>query len=58
MGNLTPGASQGGIQSSTSTEADPIEAGTPTTGFTESPTAETCFGEPGPGVGNSRRGIH
>lgn len=58
MGNLTPGASQGGIQSSKSTEFDPIEAGTPKTGFDESPKAEVKSGAAGPGIGNSRRGIH
>lgn len=58
MANLTPGASQGGIQSSSSTEFDATEAGTPTTGFTEAPKAECKSGEPGPGVGNSRKGIH
>lgn len=49
---------QGDIQSSTSTEFDPLKAGTPTTGFTESPKGEVKSGEAGPGVGNSRRGIH
>lgn len=58
MGSIAPGASQGGVQSSGSTEFDPIEAGTPKTGFTESPKAEVKMGEPGPGIGNSRRGIH
>ena len=48
---------QGGIQSSTSTEADPIEAGVPTTGFAESPKGEVCAGGPGPGIGNTRKGI-
>jgi len=49
---------QGGIQSSTSTVADPIEAGTPTTGFTEAPKAQIAETGAGPGIGNSRRGIH
>ncbi len=49
---------QGGVQPSTSTEFDAIEAGTPKTGFTEAPKAETCMGEPGPGIGNTRQGIH
>lgn len=57
MSNLTPGASQGGIQSSGSTEFKPDESGTPKTGFTEAPASETCFGEPGPGIGNTRAGI-
>lgn len=48
---------QGGIQSSDSTKADPIEAGTPKTGFTEAPKAECCRGQAGPGVGNTRGGI-
>ena len=58
MAKLTPGASQGGVQPSSATEFDAVQAGTPTTGFTESPKAEVKTGEPGPGVGNSRRGIH
>lgn len=57
MAKLTPGASQGGIQSSTSTEFDAIESGTPTTGFSEAPASERPQGGAGPGVGNSRRGI-
>lgn len=50
--------SQGGIESSGSTEATPIEAGVPTTGYDDAPKAECKPGAPGPGVGNSRRGIH
>ena len=49
---------QGGIQSSTSTEFSPKESGTPTTGFTEAPASERPTGGPGPGIGNTRRGIH
>jgi hypothetical protein len=49
---------QGGIQSSTSTIADPVEAGISPSGIAEAPTAERPIGGPGPGVGNSRRGIH
>jgi hypothetical protein len=50
---------QGGIQSSSSTEFDPIAEGTPTTGFTESPKGEVKQGAPGAGIGNSRgAGIH
>lgn len=48
---------QGGIQSSDSTKAAPIEAGTPKTGFDEAPKAECCYGTPGPGIGNTRSGI-
>ena len=58
MAKLTPGASQGGIQPSTSTEFDPTEFGTPTTGFTEAPASERPQGGPGAGIGNSRKGIH
>ena len=57
MAKLTPGASQGGVQPSTSTEFDPKEEGTPTTGFTESPKGERPAGGPGAGIGNTRRGI-
>lgn len=49
---------QGGIQSSGSTVADPVEGGTPVTGFAEAPKADCPKGGPGPGIGNSRRGIH
>lgn len=49
---------QGGIQSSDSTQASPVEAGVPTTGFAESPKGEVCAGGPGPGIGNTRKGIH
>jgi hypothetical protein len=49
---------QGGIQSSSSTEFDPIESGTPKTGFSEAPKGEVAEFGAGPGVGNSRRGIH
>lgn len=48
---------QGGIQSSQSTVADPIEAGTPKAGIVEAPAGERPIGGPGPGVGNSRPGI-
>lgn len=58
MANLTPGASQGGIQPSTATEFDAQESGVPTTGFNEAPASERPAGGAGPGVGNSRRGIH
>lgn len=58
MAKLTPGASQGGIQSSTSTEFAPTEFGVPTSGISEAPASERPTGGPGPGVGNSRPGIH
>lgn len=48
---------QGGVQTRPSTEASPIEAGLPKTGFDEAPKAEAYYGEPGPGVGNTRPGI-
>ena len=48
----------GGIQSSSSTEFDPLKAGAPSTGFSEAPKAECKQGEAGPGVGNTRKGIH
>lgn len=57
MGKLTPGASQGGVQPSTSTEFDTIEGGTPVTGFNEAPKGEVVAGGPGAGIGNSRPGI-
>ena len=49
---------QGGIQSSDSTQASPGEAGTPTTGFIEAPKAQLGDTAAGPGIGNSRKGIH
>lgn len=58
MAKLTPGASQGGVQPSTSTEFDAVEGGTPVTGFTEAPASERPAGGPGQGIGNSRQGIH
>ncbi len=58
MAKLTPGASQGGVQPSSSTEFDAMEAGKPVTGFTEAPASERPEGGPGPGVGNTRKGIH
>lgn len=48
---------QGGIQSSQSTVAEPIEAGISKSGIAEAPASERPIGGPGPGVGNSRRGI-
>lgn len=57
MAKLTPGASQGGVQPSTSTEFDPLEEGKPVTGFTEAPASERPAGGPGAGIGNSRPGI-
>lgn len=52
------GKDQGGIQPSTATGRSPKESGSPKTGFTESPKGEVKQGGTGPGVGNSRRGIH
>lgn len=52
------GSGQGGIQSSSSTEFDVVEAGTPKTGFTEAPAGECCKPQAGPGIGNTRKGIH
>lgn len=49
---------QGGIQSSTSTEFDAIESGTPKTGFAEAPKTDEVRGGPGAGIGNTRGGIH
>lgn len=57
MGSLTPGASQGGVQPSSSTEFKPIESGMPKSGCDEAPKAEVHYGEPGPGIGNTRGGI-
>lgn len=57
MAKLTPGASQGGVQPSTSTEFDPLEEGKPVTGFTEAPASERPTGGPGAGIGNTRQGI-
>lgn len=57
MAKLTPGASQGGVQSSSSTEFSPVEAGTPTSGINEAPASERPAGAAGPGIGNSRPGI-
>ena len=55
---LTPGAKQPGVQTRPSTEFDPIESGTPTSGISEVPASERPAGGPGAGIGNSRRGIH
>ena len=49
---------QGGIQSSESTIFDEHESGEPVTGFVQSGPSELAAKGPGPGVGNSRRGIH
>ena len=57
MAKLTPGASQGGVQPSSSTEFDPLEEGKPVTGFTEAPASERPAGGPGAGIGNTRKGI-
>lgn len=55
---LTPGATQPGVQTRPSTEFDPVQAGTPTTGFDEAPTVPLAEFGPGAGIGNSRPGIH
>jgi hypothetical protein len=57
MAKLTPGASQGGVQPSTSTEFDPVEGGKPVTGFTEAPASDRPKGGPGQGIGCSSPGI-
>lgn len=49
---------QGGIQSSTSTEFDPIESGVPKSGISEAPKGALGETGPGPGIGNTRQGIH
>jgi hypothetical protein len=50
---------QGGIQSSDSTIfSEHQDANEPYTGFIEAPTSEKAPTGAGPGVGNSRRGIH
>lgn len=54
---LTPGASQPGVQTRPSTELDPTQAGTPSTGFDDAPSVPLAEFGPGPGVGNSRKGI-
>lgn len=48
---------QGGIQSSTSTEFDPIESGVPKSGIAEAPKGQLGETGPGPGIGNTRQGI-
>ena len=48
---------QGGIESSNSTIKNPVEAGTPKSGISEAPSGELADFGPGPGVGNSRKGI-
>lgn len=58
MSNGDFGHDQGGIQSSTSTEFDPIESGTPKTGFSEAPKTKLAEFGPGAGIGNTRGGIH
>lgn len=58
MAKLSPGASQGGVQPSTSTEFAPAEGPKPTTGFDEAPTVALAEFGPGQGIGNSRQGIH
>lgn len=57
MAKLTPGASQGGVQPSTSTEFGPAEGPTPTTGFADAPSGTLAETAPGQGIGNSRPGI-
>lgn len=52
------GSGQGGVQSSASTQFDPIEAGTPKTGFSEAPKAKVADFGPGPGVGANTKKIH
>lgn len=52
------GHDQGGIQSSQSTEFDPVQDGTPSVGFSDAPKGKVGETGPGQGIGNSRRGIH
>lgn len=52
------GKNQGGVQSSTSTEFDPIESGTPKTGFQEAPASACGEKGPGPGVPGNTKKIH
>lgn len=49
---------QGGIQSSNSTIKDPIEAGVSKSGIDEAPKAALGETSAGPGIGNTRKGIH
>lgn len=48
---------QGGVDSGNGNERGPKSAGTPVTGFQESPKGEVVAPTQGPAVGNSRRGI-
>lgn len=49
---------QGGIQSSDSTIFPLAEGPLPKSGIAEAPTEALVDFGPGPGIGNSRRGIH
>lgn len=49
---------QGGIQSSPSTEFDPMEKGVSPTGFDSAPKGDKADFGPGAGIGNTRQGIH
>lgn len=52
------GSGQGGVEKRPSTGRDPQDqGGEPATGFIQSPKGEQTPKGPGPGVGNSRRGI-
>lgn len=55
---LTPGASQGSVQSSNDTQFAPVEAGKPVTGFDEAPATPLAEFGPGAGIGGTGRGIH
>lgn len=57
MAKLTPGASQGGVQTRPSTEFEPMDSGVPVSGINEAPASERPTGGPGAGIGNSRPGI-
>lgn len=57
MAKLTPGASQGGVQTRPSTEFAPTEFGVPTSGISEAPASDLAETGPGVGIGNSRPGI-
>lgn len=48
----------GRVDSGVSSEASPIEAGTPTTGFDDGPKGEQGMKGPGPGIGANSKRLH
>ena len=58
MSNSDFGHDQGGVQSSTSTEFDAIESGTPKSGVSEAPKTTLAEFGPGAGIGSTGRKIH